>query len=149
MTIAFRQRSVLTEIGPGALLHSLFSTVAVRLEGGQWGERYPLIMSRIYGGHLDQADAVAALVEMEQIRERLARLDPGEVVWDAERPTQAPPWGHTVGPHVTSMANYFVTTTGRNLVNEIIDNLESLRDFGGGLEIVPSGDPNRPLPGTA
>ena len=34
------------------------------------------------------------------------------------------------------MAGYFVTTTGRNLVDEIVDNLESLKEFGGTLDII-------------
>jgi hypothetical protein len=35
------------------------------------------------------------------------------------------------------MAQYYVTETGRNLVDEIIDNLESQVQFGGPLEVVP------------
>ncbi len=65
MTIAFRQGSVLTIIGPGGVLHALFSTIAVRLEAGQWGSRFPLIMNALYGGSLP-ADWEAVSQQLEQ-----------------------------------------------------------------------------------
>lgn len=137
MTIAFRQGSVLTVIGPGGVLHSLCSTIAVRLENGDWGSRFPWIMNGLYGGSLEEGAARLAYDEMLVIRNELAALPPSAVVWDIEKPGVAPPWGTQVGPHVTNMAQYFVTETGRNLVDEIIDNLESQLQFGGPLEIVP------------
>jgi hypothetical protein len=137
VTIAFKQGSVLTIIGPGGVLHALFSTIAVRLEAGQWGSRFPLIMNGLYGGSLPAAHAKAAMVEMTTIREELSQLLPALVVWDIEQPDQKPPWGDQVGDHVKHMAHYFMTITGRNLVDEIIDNLESQIEFGGPMEIVP------------
>jgi hypothetical protein len=136
VTIAFRQKSVLTIIGPGGLLHALFSTIAMRLENGKWGSRFPLIMNSLYGGSLPEEHAKAAMKEAHQIREELAQLPPSQVVWDIEKPTQAPPFGTAVGGHVKNIAQYFVTTTGRNLVDEVIDNLESQIEFGGPLELV-------------
>lgn len=140
MTIAMKQGSVITEIGPGSLLHSLFSTIAVRLEGGKWGSRFPFVLNKLYQGKLAQGDAMTAIAEMTQIRKLLAEVAPSQVVWDIDHLEQAPPWGDSVGGHVKNMANYYVTTTGRNLVDEIIDNLESLRDFGGSLEIISFDD---------
>jgi hypothetical protein len=136
MTIGMRQGSVLTEIGPGGLLHSLFSTVAVRLEEGNWGVRFPLLMGKLYEGCISSADADAAILEAQAIKLGLQKLGPDQVVWDIEDLSLSPPWGKTVGPHVRSMAEYFVTSTGRNLVDEIRNGLESLAEFGGTLEIV-------------
>lgn len=140
MAVALKQENVITEIGPGGVLHSLFSTIAVRLERGDWGGRFPTIMRRLYDGKLERREAGAGLTEMTQIRKELATLPPAMVVWDAENPTLDPPWGRDVGAHVQNVAQYFVTTTGRNLVDEIIDNLESLRDFGGTLEVISYND---------
>lgn len=137
MTIAFRQGSVLTIIGPGGVLHALFSTIAVRLEAGQWGSRFPLIMNALYGGSLPAEHAKAAMVEMTTIRQELSHVLPALVVWDIEQPDLRPPWADQVGNHVTHLAHYFVTITGRNLVDEIIDNLESQIEFGGPFEVVP------------
>lgn len=136
MTVALKQGSVLTVIGPGGLLHSFFSTIAVRLENGRWGSRFPFIMNGLYSGSLGIEGARAAHEEMLQIRNELARLPPSAIVWDFEDQNQSPPWGSNPGPHVTHMANYFVTETGRNLVDEILGNIESQTEFGGPLEVV-------------
>jgi hypothetical protein len=40
VTIALKRPNVITEIGPGGILHSLCSTIACRLEGGNWGSVY-------------------------------------------------------------------------------------------------------------
>ncbi|WP_312368437.1 Imm70 family immunity protein [Stenotrophomonas sp.] len=137
MTIAIRQGNVLTVIGPGGVLHSLFSTIAVLLENGKWGSRFPWIMNGLYGGSLADVGAKAAYDEMLEIRRELAQISPSEVVWDIENPELSPPWGNSFGSHVSHMADYYVTDTGRNLVDEIIDNLESQIEFGGPLQIVP------------
>lgn len=144
MAVALKQANVITEVGPGGVLHSLFSTIAVRLEGGSWGGRFPHITGRLYGGRLKRREADAALREMRVIKKELSELPPTAVVWDADDPSLDPPWGRSVAEHVRSMAQYHVTTTGRNLVDEIIDNLESLRDYGGTLDIISYDD--RALP---
>lgn len=136
MTIALKQDNVITEVGPGGLLHSLCSTIARRLEGGSWGSRYPLVMNKLYQGFLGEEDATGALTEMREIKSRLSEISPAEVIWDIDDQTKLPPWGKEVGAHVKSIAGYYVTTYGRNLVDEMIDNMESLAEFGGTLEII-------------
>jgi 2,3-bisphosphoglycerate-dependent phosphoglycerate mutase len=136
VTIAFRQYATLTIIGPGGLLHALCSTIAVKLENGNWGARFPHIMNELYQGSLPADRAPAAMAEAQTIRSELAKLPPTEIVWDIEKPGARPPWGDQVGPHITNMAQIFITDTGRNLVDELVDNIESQLEFGGPLEIV-------------
>ena len=136
MTVGLKQRSVVTEIGPGGLLHSFFSTIALRLENGQWGSRFPTIMNDLYGGSIQSSQHDDALRELKQIQQELGMIGPDEVVWEIDDPDVPPPWGTEVGPHVTSMAHYYVTVTGRNLIGEIFDNLASLKEFGGTLDLV-------------
>lgn len=71
MTIAMKQGSVVTEIGPGGLLHSLLSTVAVHLENGEWGAKFPLIMNIFYQGSLPSNDVDSAIIEMQRIKNGL------------------------------------------------------------------------------
>lgn len=136
MTIGLKQGSVVTEVGPGGILHSLCSTIATHLEGGRWGAQFPLIMGNLYQGLLHEKDVDAAQAELEKIKKGLEKLLPSQVVWDIENPEIKPAWLQEAGPHVSSMANFFVTTTGRDLLFEIADNLESLKEFGGALEII-------------
>lgn len=49
-------------IGGADFLHSFFSTVACRLEGGAWGSRYSSIMNSLYqGGTRARSRAVRAV----------------------------------------------------------------------------------------
>ena len=72
MAIAFKQGSVITQIGPGGVLHSLLSTVAVHLENGHWGSSFPFIMHDLYQGSVSAKNADAAYLEMQKIKAGLA-----------------------------------------------------------------------------
>lgn len=136
MAAAFKQGSVITEIGAQGVLHSWFSTVAARLEGGTWGSRYPCVMTRLYQGSLPSAQAQAALSELQEIRSELSALSTRDAVWDIDHPDQAPPPNHQQNPRATSMADYFLTANGLDLTAEFIGNVESLLEFGGTLDII-------------
>ena len=129
--------TILTEIGPGGLVHSLFSTIASRLEAGKWGSRFPMVMGDLYQGRpLHPATAETALKEWREIESGLSALPPSSVIWDIEQPGSKPPWGDNYGPHVTSMANYYSTKNGLNFVKEIGDNLECVVDAGDSVQFV-------------
>ncbi len=136
MTIAFRHGAVITEIGIDVVLHSLLSTVAVRLEGGEWGSRFPLIMIKLYQGRLDALDADSALRELRQIQAGLARLEADKVIWDFNDLSRQPPWGDAVAPRIISMANYHTTNTGQCLLDEMFDCVRALQRTGGVLDII-------------
>ena len=136
MTIAFRHGAVITEIGINVVLHSLLSTVAVRLEGGEWGAHFPLIMIKLCQGRLDAPDADTALLELRQIRAGLATLAPAELIWDFNDLSRQPPWGDAVAPRTTSMADYHTTNASRNLLDEMLACVTALKDGGGVLEII-------------
>jgi len=128
---------IITEIGSGELLHSLFSTIAVRLEGGQWGAKYSVVMGPFYQGQaLTRETAAQALGEWRDAQAGLAALPPSAVIWDVEQPGIAPPWGVEVGSRVTSMADYYTTQHGLNLVTDILENLECVVESGGSLQFV-------------
>jgi 2,3-bisphosphoglycerate-dependent phosphoglycerate mutase len=93
-------------------------------------------MGKLYQGSLPAADVDAAILEAQAMKSGLMNLGPDMVVWDIDDLSLVPPWGKSVGTHVKSMAQYFVTSTGRNLMDEILDNLESLKEFGGTLDIL-------------
>lgn len=136
MTIAFRHGALITEIGIDVVLHSLLSTVAVHLEDGEWGSRFPLIMIKLYQSRLDASDADAALLELRQIQAGLARLEADKVIWDVNDLDRQPPWGDAVAPRITSMANYHTTNTGQCLLDEMFDCVRALQRTGGVLEVI-------------
>ena len=136
VTVAFKQENIITEIGPGGLLYSLFSTIAFHLESGKWGSVFPLIMNELYSGKLEEANAQKALVEANAIKEGLSKLGPEQVIWDIENLSEKAPWGDEVGDHVKNVAMFYITVNGLNLVDELVENIESICQHGGTLEII-------------
>ena len=104
------------EIGTPSFLTSWFSTIFVRLEDENWGSRFPTIMRDLYSGAVPSTKAENALREIEGIRNALSALPPDRVVWDFENRAAAPPWGTVISPLVTSLADYFVTSDGKDLM---------------------------------
>ena len=136
-SIAFRHGDTITDIGFDIVLHSLLSTVALHLEGGNWGGRFPLIMCKLYQGKLDAQDAVAALRELQDMQAGLASLNPDQVVWDINDLARQPPWGKAINPGTTSMANYHATVESTSLLDDMLGCVAALKEQGGVLEIIP------------
>ena len=103
-------------LGTPSFFKAFFSTVFVRLEGGSWGSLFPIVMRQLYAGGLDPDAALVADSELQRISDGLRVLPPTDVVWDFENRTARPPWGDRLSPHVTSLANYFVTSEGSDLI---------------------------------
>lgn len=77
-----------------------------------------------------------ALDEWRRIECGLAEQPPSAIVWDIEQPGAKPPWGAAYGAHVTSVANYYFTKYGLNLVAEVREHLECVVQSGGTLQLV-------------
>jgi hypothetical protein len=103
------------EIGSSSFLKSWFSTILRRLEAGRWGSVYPVIMRDFYSGTVSTEKVPQAATEVEAIHRKLAAFQPDQVVWDFEDADARPPWGDNISPHITSLANYFVTSDGKDL----------------------------------
>jgi 2,3-bisphosphoglycerate-dependent phosphoglycerate mutase len=104
------------EVGSDSFLKAFFSTVFARLERESWGAQYPVIMHELYTGRLSHQRAGAASKELERIRTALAQLGPEQAVWDFEDRAAHPPWGDEISPNIKSLADYFVTSDGRDFL---------------------------------
>lgn len=123
MTIGIKVGNITNEIGTPDFFHAFFSTVSSNLEE-RWGIRFPVILNRFYQGKLETSLAEKAVSELQQIKEELAAFAPDKVVWDIENLSKQPPWGTNISPEITSLANYFVTSTGRDLISMLIEELK-------------------------
>jgi len=119
MSISLHAGTKAYELGSPGFFGAFFSTVYVRLEGRAWGSRFPVIMNALYAGHLPPEQVPAALAELATIRTALTAFPPQSVVWDHEAPQSQPPWGAAISPHITSLALFFVTSDGNDLLDTI------------------------------
>lgn len=136
MTIGLKVHGIVTELGPGGLLHSFCSTVAVNLEKGIWGSRFPILQKNLYEGRVPADLASGLRKEVNVVREELRGLPSELAVWDISNRSEEPPWGTKVGAHVTDLSVYYVTNSQRNLLDVIAENAQFLEEVGGDLEVV-------------
>jgi 2,3-bisphosphoglycerate-dependent phosphoglycerate mutase len=124
MIVGLKIGNVFNEIGTGDFLHSFFSTISFHLEPNGWGTRFPELLQELYQGKLEPAHAKAALADAQTIKSKLAELAPAKVIWDIADLKKKAPWGKRIDKSVTSLANFHITTTGRVLMDLLVDCLE-------------------------
>jgi hypothetical protein len=136
MTVGIELGNIIDEIGTGDFFHAFFSTISGNLEPKGWGSRFPVLMNKLYQGEVTQSDAAAALAELDQASAELAKLPARKVIWDVEDRSKTPPWGDRIATTITDLSNYFVTSTGRDLIELLREVLVELRDAGGVAKVV-------------
>ena len=119
MTVGLKVDLYWYSIGTGDFLHSFFSTICVRLENNVWGSRFPVLMNELYSGKLEPQQLEEALRELETIQKELERINPDQVIWDKEDRSKMPPWGDNISPDIKALSDYFVTSSGKNLISVI------------------------------
>lgn len=72
-------------------------------------------MTELYQGRLPHGNALLALAELQQAKVTLSKLPSTSVVWDIENRQSKPAWGDNIAAHITSLGNYFVSSTGRDM----------------------------------
>ena len=136
MGVGIKVGSVTDEIGTSDFFYSFFCTIASNLESNGWGTRFPKIMNGLYEGSLNSKYAEDAIEELKIIKKELVGYKPESVVWDIEDLSKSPPWGDNISEEITSLANYFVTSTGRDLISTLLEALEDANDNNKNISIV-------------
>ncbi|TMV75869.1 hypothetical protein FGG78_28580 [Thioclava sp. BHET1] len=136
MTIALEAGRILTEVGSVDFTKAFFYTISANLEPKGWGSRFPIIMNKLYNDGIPASLAADALKEAMEIREELKKLPVSKLVWDITDRSKQPPWGDDISEDITDLSNYFVTSTGRDLMKEVIDQIDDQRESGKDLKLV-------------
>jgi 2,3-bisphosphoglycerate-dependent phosphoglycerate mutase len=129
MGVGIRVGSITDEIGSPSFLHSFFSTISAHCDKSGWGSWYPNLFE-LYQGHLPSKRAALALEELRGAKAVLSELPPSAVVWDIEDRSAKPPWGGNISAHISSLGNYFVSSTGRDLFSLLEEALQASADEG-------------------
>jgi hypothetical protein len=122
-------------IGQDDFLHSFFSTVAYQVEREGWGSRFPALMKELYMGRLPKQRVPAARAELEEVRARLSELAPSERVYSYDEPNLPTPWG--VPPGATTLADCFLTSGGKNLLDLLARAFDVSEEADADVEIRP------------
>jgi len=131
MTVGIKLGSVTDELGEPSFFNAFFSTIVGLLENNVRGSRYPVISLDLYEGHISVKKLEQAISELNSIQQELLKYPPSAIIWDNEDLSKNPPWEKNVSSEVTSMANYFVSSTGRDvfaIISEVLSHaLETKR----------------------
>lgn len=114
-------------IGSGSFLGSFFDTIEYRLTRGFWGKKYPVVLGEFYQGKLSYQHLDAAAQELRDIQKRLKKFKPSKVVWDKLDLSKKPPWGNNISPAITSLANYYLTSDGKDLFQVLFEAIETAK----------------------
>lgn len=123
------------EIGSGDFLHSFFSTISFHLEPEGWGTKYPCLMNELYQGSLKWEFTIKATEELKDIQRKLQKYEPSRVIWDINDTLLQPPWGDNISSDITSLANYFVTSEGVDLIEVFFNALQTSHNEREDIEI--------------
>ena len=124
MTLGLRAGFRSYPIGRVSLLYALFSTIAVRLEGNDWGSHYPVIMKQLYNGWIEADEVSQGLVELNEIVRQLRYFEAADIVWDYEDRKKKPT--ATYRKHISGLRldECFITVRKENLLSVMVDACE-------------------------
>ena len=123
--------NILYNLAPADVLNGLFSTIVAHLEPVSWGERFPIILGKLYTGELHARDAEAAITEVRQIRSELHAIPPEYAIWDIKRIQQTIPNGSQIWKKAPNLAEFFRSSVGTSLLDDLEEDLEILKKKGG------------------
>lgn len=76
------------------------------------------------------------MTELSTIKSELKALPITKLIWDIQDRSKSPPWGDNIADTITDLSNYFVTSTGRDLIDTLHEILEEQRSKGGVAQVV-------------
>lgn len=115
------------EIGEEGLLHSFYSTIAVRLEHGKWGSRFPVLMNELSKKKLRWQQAEAAQKELGIVEKEFRELPPGDLVWDIDNRDAVAPFAEALHHDVGTLDNCFMTVEYKSLLKVLRQMLDQSR----------------------
>lgn len=84
-------------------------------------------MEDLYQGRLPFYKIDLAINELCTVRENLKSFLPNQVVWDFEDRAKLPPWGGNISEDITNLADYFVTSDGKNLISVLMESFKEAK----------------------
>ncbi len=97
---------------------SVYSTAEKRL--GLFKHKIPLAMAFLKDGKCDAKNALELARQFNLLRDELSKFDPKKAVYDMRDPDKKAPWDNNLSPIVTSCANLYTTSDGKDLLFEVV-----------------------------
>jgi hypothetical protein len=118
ITLVTSDNKRVVEIGTSDIWVSVISTIEVRLK--LFKQRVPLAMKFLQSGKCDSTDALETARQINMIRDELSKVSPEKAIYDYKNPKKKAPWEGKISPIITSCANLYTTSDGKDLLYEVV-----------------------------
>ena len=118
MIIVSSDENRIVEIGTSDIWMSLCATIEVRLD--YFSDEIPLAIQFLRTEKCEAKDGNASARQFNLIRDELAKFKPDKVVYDINDIDRAAPWANNISDVITSCANFYTTSDGKDLLFEIV-----------------------------
>lgn len=118
MTLVSSDGNRSVDIGQATILHSLYSTILVRIK--DVSEFAPDALRVLKSGVYTGKDGLMVARQLNLIRDRLAQLSPELAVYDMNNLSARAPWEGHISEVITSCGNMFLTADGKDLLFELV-----------------------------
>lgn len=123
MTLFTSDGELSVDVGSGAIWYSAYST-AMCLLADKTKEAIPKALSFLKTGECPIEQISVTKKEMEIVIKEFSSLKPEDAIYDLHNPEVAPPWKGEIAARVTSCANMYTTSDGKDLFSEVLTLLE-------------------------
>ncbi|MCC8105726.1 MAG: immunity 70 family protein [Clostridiales bacterium] len=106
------------DVGENEIWYSVYSTAEKRVH--QAKNKIPLAMSFLKTGQCEIKDALETARQFNFLRDEFSKFPPEKAVYDMRHPKKSAPWVNNISPVVTSCANLYTTTDGKDLLFEVV-----------------------------
>lgn len=119
MRLFVEDESKSVDVGTGSIWYCIYSTAELKISSEE-KTRIPLALSFLKSGECAAVDANETAKQMNLVRDAFANIPPEEAVFDLHDVNRKAPWYGKISSVVTSCANLFTTSDGKDLFTEVV-----------------------------
>ena len=92
-------------------------------------------MNKLYFGDIPLEDIESGIAELLSIQEELKKFPPHDIIWDFEDLSLTPPWGNNIAEHITNLSHYFITSSGKDLIEVLLTSFRFALEHGQNVSV--------------
>ena len=118
MNIVSSDEKRIVDVGGSDIWFSLYSTVETRL--GSAKRKVPLAFAFMKTGKCAPKDGLETARQFNLIRDELSKYPPNKAVYNLNAPKKDAPWKNNLSQVITSCANLYTTSDGKDMLFETV-----------------------------
>ena len=118
MRIMTEDKKQSVDIGGEDIWKAVYSTALSCI--GKKRKKYQLAFDFLETGRCKWEDGYSVARQINLVRDELSQFSPDKAVYDLDNPKEVAPWNGRLSPVITSCANMFTTSDGKDLLYEIV-----------------------------